>query len=115
MLRPCIAGRVTDTDSHAFFLYNIITQSGESIGNDLPIMKENEKEELQSRRSFFKNAAKRALPFLGAIVLANAPILASASNSQMGCTRYGCGGCTGTCSGTCSGTCQTTRHTLKSA
>ena len=37
-------------------------------------MKKNEKnEELQSRREFFKKAAKGALPILGAIALAGAP------------------------------------------
>ena len=38
-------------------------------------MKKNERnEELQSRREFFKKAAKGALPILGAMVLANAPL-----------------------------------------
>ena len=43
-------------------------------------MKKNEKnEELQSRREFFKKAAKGALPILGAIVLANAPAVINAA------------------------------------
>ena len=52
-------------------------------------MKKNEKnEELQSRREFFKKAAKGALPILGAIVLANAPaVINAAENAPMGC-RY---------------------------
>ena len=49
-------------------------------------MKKNEKnEELQSRREFFKKAAKGALPILGAIVLANAPaVINAAENAPMG-------------------------------
>lgn len=97
-------------------------------------MKKNEKnEELQSRREFFKKAAKGALPILGAIVLANAPqILKATEEKPMGC-NYGCAGacytqcygclqscnrmcadncnfnckgaCKGACMGTCSGSC----------
>lgn len=49
-------------------------------------MKKNEKnEELQSRRDFFKKAAKGALPILGAILLSGAPqILNVAEKSPMG-------------------------------
>ncbi len=69
--------------------------------------KDKKNDELQSRRQFFKNAAKGALPILGAIVLANVPsIMNAASESPMGC-KYGCSsGCSGTCSGSCSGTCR---------
>ena len=52
-------------------------------------MVKNEKnEELQSRREFFKKAAKGALPILGAVVLASAPGLANAAESavEMGCS-----------------------------
>lgn len=80
----------------------------------------NKNEELQSRRDFFKKAAKRALPILGAIVLANTPniIKAAEENTPMGCD-FGCSnqclggcsracsyGCSGSCSGTCSGACK---------
>lgn len=69
-------------------------------------------EELQSRREFFKKAAKGALPILGAIVLSGIPTISGAMEaSSMGCERYSCSGgcsgrCTGTCSGTCSGSCE---------
>ena len=69
------------------------------------IMKKNGKnEELQSRREFFKKAAKGALPILGAIVLANAPAIASAAEeAPMGC-NYSCyGSCSGHCTGSCTG------------
>jgi CXXX repeat radical SAM target protein len=88
---------------------------------------------LQSRRDFFKKAAKSALPILGAIVLAGAPqILKATEKNPMGC-NYGCAGacntqcygclyscnrvcaescnyncrdgCKGGCKGTCSGSC----------
>ena len=78
-------------------------------------------EELQSRREFFKKAAKGALPILGAIVLAGAPLLSKATEEQpMGCNgscSYGCGtmcstscsgGCKGGCGGACSYSCQNT-------
>lgn len=66
-------------------------------------MKNEKKEELQSRRDFFKKAAKGALPILGAIALANMPIIAKASQSESGYC-----GCSGNCSGSCSGGCNTT-------
>lgn len=66
--------------------------------------KQNEKEEIQSRRDFFKNAAKGALPILGVALLASNPILAKATETPMGC--MGCSnGCLATCRGTCSGSC----------
>lgn len=74
-------------------------------------MKKSKKnEELQSRREFFKKAAKGALPILGAIALANMPLLSKASEEvPMGCRgncSYGCGGaCSTSCSGGCKGGC----------
>lgn len=76
----------------------------------------NKNEELQSRREFFKKAAKGALPILAAVAMASAPnIIKAAENTPMGC-NYGCSGvcysspCQGTCSGgcrtTCTGTCK---------
>ena len=50
-------------------------------------------EELQSRREFFKKAAKGALPILGAITLAGTPLLSAAqtheSEVESGC-NWGC-------------------------
>ncbi len=71
-------------------------------------------EKLQSRREFFKSAAKAALPIVGAVVLANLPMSVKAvestgcdytcktscQNDCYGHCRYGC---KTTCSGTCSG------------
>lgn len=71
-------------------------------------MEKNNNEELQSRRQFFKKAAKAALPILGAAVLSQTPLIASASNVASGCSRYGCGTCTGSCRSSCSGGCNTT-------
>lgn len=80
-------------------------------------MKKNEKnEELQSRREFFKKAAKGALPILGAIALAGAPGVVKAAEEAMDC-NYSCsnscrgncyGGCSGSCGGACSYSCQNT-------
>lgn len=58
-------------------------------------------EELQSRREFFKKAAKGALPILGAIVLANMPAVMQADAPAMGCG----GSCRGYCSEACATTC----------
>ena len=77
-------------------------------------MKKNVKnEELQSRREFFKKAAKGVLPILGAIVLANTPSILKASGFATGCAGNSCymqcdGGCRQTCSGSCKYHCQTT-------
>jgi len=45
-------------------------------------MKQNKNEELQSRRQFFKKAAKGTRPILGAIALANMPLLARVSTDS---------------------------------
>ncbi len=64
-------------------------------------MENKKEEELQSRREFFKSAAKAALPVLGAIVLTNVPIIKA--NAATDC--YG-GGCMGYCSDNCTSSCQ---------
>lgn len=46
-------------------------------------MKKNEKNEgLQSRREFFKKAAKGALPILGLAIMANVPMISNAAESE---------------------------------
>ena len=70
-------------------------------------MKKNEKPaELQSRREFFKKAAKSALPILGLAIMATNPIVAKAT-SVSGCRIDAC---TATCSGTCKGACSGCSH-----
>ena len=65
-------------------------------------MKKNEKNEgLQSRREFFKKAAKGALPILGLAIMATVPMISNAAESEY-CT------CAGDCKGACSGGCSTT-------
>lgn len=73
-------------------------------------MEGKKKEDYQSRREFFKNAAKSALPILGAIVLSNIalPSQAAKMGCEGTCSGYctgGCSGCSGGCSGSCSGRC----------
>lgn len=72
-------------------------------------------EDIQSRREFFKEAAKKALPVVGAIVLASSPSVAqmvqlSPSDCNTGCTggcRTGCEeGCSHNCNTTCKDTCK---------
>ena len=87
-------------------------------------MENNKKDdEIQSRREFFKNAARKTLPILGALLVANNPLLANSlkveeSENPTGCEwdcsmgcKGGCGrscsyNCSGSCSGTCSGACK---------
>ena len=64
-------------------------------------------EELQSRREFFKKAAKAALPVVGAVVAASLPlkqIEAATGCTYGGCSNF-CSGCTGSCTGACTGAC----------
>lgn len=106
MSEPQTVERATRTDSHAIFLYYIKARiRGVNRALINPFMKTNKNEELQSRRQFFKRAAKTALPILGAIVLANMPIIAKATETETGCS--GCGSsCSGSCKYTCSGSCK---------
>ena len=70
-----------------------------------------ENNELQSRREFFKKAAKGALPILGAVILASSPIISKATETPMGCDNSCLNvcrdDCTATCKGTCNWSCQT--------
>lgn len=80
-------------------------------------MKKDKNEELQSRREFFKNAAKSVLPILGAIVLAGNPALAKAEEFATGC-KYGCStgcytACSGSCRSGCDGTCKNSCYGCK--
>ena len=73
-------------------------------------MKELKDEELQSRREFFKKAAKAALPVVGAVVLANIPNVLQASEAEtsncQGCAYTCAGSCAGYCDGECKGYCK---------
>ena len=85
-------------------------------------MKEENKkknEELQSRRQFFKKAGKAALPILGAIAIANVPLMAKATGNSSACgygdcsysCSGGCEGCSGSCRGDCSQVCSNNCYT----
>lgn len=68
--------------------------------------KKNRNEELQSRREFFKKAAKGALPVVAVLAMSSNPVVAKATEA-MGCTIDVC---TATCAGTCKGTCRGCAH-----
>ena len=83
--------------------------------------KESKKEEIQSRREFFKNAAKKSLPIVAAAMLASTPLITKAAETSMGCNdscyngcsvnctdgcKIGCEGCHGNCQGSCKGGCE---------
>ena len=66
-----------------------------------------ENNELQSRREFFKKAAKGALPILGAVILASSPIISKAVEKEpMGCYNSCYRSCSGTCEGDCTSRCK---------
>lgn len=70
-------------------------------------------EEIQSRREFFKNATKKALPIIGAIVLSNTPIIAKVPETEsLGCNtncKIACAtGCYIYCEGSCKDGCKKT-------
>lgn len=68
---------------------------------------ENKNEEIQSRREFFKEAAKKTLPLLGAIVIANIPLKSFAKSEKVEWCDYGCDkGCLQSCYGSCSESCK---------
>lgn len=68
----------------------------------ISFMENKKMEELQSRREFFKEAAKSALPVLGVAVFGTS-LLTSCSERN---TPSGCGkSCSGSCEGDCAGDC----------
>ncbi len=82
-------------------------------------MEKNKNNETQNRREFFKEAAKKALPIIGAVALMSNPMIAKAVESEsLGCNglcRNTCtqtcasncrGGCKGRCEGGCKGRCE---------
>ena len=110
--------------STLFFVYVPESCGAQDSSKNLSFMSNKKSsEELQSRREFFKKAAKAALPVVGAVVLSSLPVLKSEaatgcdfscdygcqstcygdckSGCQQGCYR----GCRNTCDGTCSGVC----------
>lgn len=77
-------------------------------------MKIRKNEELQSRRDFFKKAAKGALPIIAGVILSTMPNVAKAMQNN-GCNGNCKGSCMGHCEGCCAengckGTCSGTCH-----
>lgn len=80
----------------------------------------NKNEEIQTRREFFKKAARATLPVLGAVVLSSLPFQqveahdcgsSCSSTCYRGC-QYGCGyNCNGLCRDNCTRTCYNTCKT----
>ena len=77
-------------------------------------MENKKNEELQSRREFFKKAAKAALPVVGAVVLGSLPIVDVEAQSCKDCNNscvwrcyQGCrADCKGLCTNSCDASCQ---------
>ncbi len=77
-------------------------------------MKRNkENKELQTRREFFKKAAKSTLPIVAGVILAGIPqVVKAVEKAPMGCQGYSCQGgcqfsCVAVCNSSCKGTCKT--------
>jgi len=68
-------------------------------------MENGENKNLQGRREFFKEAAKKVLP-LFAVALIGPSILASCSKESIGCGSSCSGSCKDDCSGNCDAGCQ---------
>lgn len=62
-------------------------------------------EELQSRREFFKDAAKASLPIFGLAVLGTGLFSSCEREEGDKKTTHSCNGCSGSCSSSCSGSC----------
>lgn len=76
--------------------------------------RKSKKKELQTRREFFKNAAKSALPIVVGVILVGMPQLIKAVEKiPTGCQGYSCQGgcqfsCVAVCNSSCKGTCNNT-------
>ncbi len=75
-------------------------------------MEKNKKnEELQSRRDFFKKAAKATLPILGAVVLSGIPAISQAAEEAPSGCKYLCANtCYTACKGSCTNICTSACH-----
>jgi len=70
-------------------------------------MENNKNNETQSRREFFKEAARKALPIIGAVSLLSNPVIANAmENEVMSCTSSCYNSCSGKCTDACTGRCK---------
>lgn len=67
--------------------------------------KKNRNEELQSRREFFKKAAKGVLPILGVIALSQLPLKSNATSQHCPCSGT-CTACVGGCMDACARSCK---------
>lgn len=65
------------------------------------------KNELKNRREFFKEAAKKALPIIGAVALMSNPVITRAANLEPTYCERGCyATCSDDCTGNCRGACR---------
>lgn len=73
--------------------------------------KGNKNEKLQSRREFFKSAAKGALPILAFTVLGTS-VLSSCEKEKNGCGKSCSGSCEHDCQTVCEAWCSFTSHDM---
>ena len=66
-----------------------------------------ENNNLKSRREFFKEAARNALPIIGVVALMSNPVIAKAVDTEaMSCTNSCYNSCSGSCTDACTGRCR---------
>lgn len=90
------------------------------MGNNLgkTVMENNKNNGTQNRREFFKEAAKKALPIIGAVALLSNPVFAKVAESNpMGCSTNACangcaGGCHRSCQTNCARNCKGSSHAV---
>lgn len=74
--------------------------------------KKKKNEELQSRREFFKNAAKGALPILAFTVLGSSLLTSCGDDDKNGCGKSCSGSCEEDCQTVCEAWCSFTSHDM---
>ena len=87
-----------------FFIHADVWRSRRQNNLQCNMEKKIQNEELQSRREFFKKAAKGVLPILGAVALASAPAIVKATQATScvdNCYAACMTGCVTTCKGYC--------------
>lgn len=70
--------------------------------------KKNQNEELQSRREFFKKAAKKTLPIMGVLTIGLTTLSScdKEDDENGSSSNGGCSSCSGSCRGGCDATCR---------
>ena len=80
---------------------NLVPTSQMGYNQAKQTMENNKNNETQNRREFFKEAARKALPIIGAVALLSNPVIANAVEQDI----TDCNGCSNSCRGGCNSGC----------